>query len=134
MSAPLLPAILRLVGLRCLIVDDNVRFREELRGLLEEEGMEVVGTAACAADAVQQVDKLRPDVVLVDIDLGAESGFDLARRLMDEANGATPCVILISTHDETEFADLIEASPASGFLAKTDLTAPAIQRIIGIVD
>jgi DNA-binding NarL/FixJ family response regulator len=134
MSAPLLPAILRLVGLRCLIVDDNVRFREELRGLLEEEGMEVVGTAACAADAVQQVDKLRPDVVLVDIDLGAESGFDLARRLMDEANGATPYVILISTHDETEFADLIEASPASGFLAKTDLTAPAIQRIIGIVD
>jgi two-component system, NarL family, nitrate/nitrite response regulator NarL len=134
MSAPLLPAILRLVGLRCLIVDDNVRFREELRGLLEEEGMEVVGTAACAGDAVQQVDKLRPDVVLVDIDLGADSGFDLARRLMDQANGATPYVILISTHDETEFADLIEASPASGFLAKTELTAPAIQRIIGIVD
>jgi DNA-binding NarL/FixJ family response regulator len=119
---------------RSLIVDDNARFREELRALLEEEGMEVVGTVASADEALQQVAELRPDVVLVDIVLGADSGFDLARRLNDAADGAVPHVILISTHDEREYADLIEASPASGFLAKTELTAAAIRRIIGGVD
>jgi DNA-binding NarL/FixJ family response regulator len=119
---------------RSLIVDDNARFREELRALLEEEGMEVVGTVASADEALQQVAELRPDVVLVDIVLGADSGFDLARRLNVAADGAVPHVILISTHDGREYADLIEASPASGFLAKTELTAAAIRRIIGGVD
>jgi DNA-binding NarL/FixJ family response regulator len=122
------------MALRSLIVDDNARFREELRGLLEEQGIEVVGTVATAADAVQRVAEMRPDVVLVDIDLGADSGFDLVRRLRAEARGLVPHVILISTHDEREYADLIEASPASGFLAKTELTASAIRRVIEGVD
>jgi DNA-binding NarL/FixJ family response regulator len=130
----LLPAIFRLTAPRSLIVDDNARFREELRALLEEEGMEVVGTVASADEALQQVAELRPDVVLVDIVLGADSGFDLARRLNDAADGAVPHVILISTHDEREYADLIEASPASGFVAKTELTASSIRRIIEAVD
>jgi DNA-binding NarL/FixJ family response regulator len=68
-------------------------------------------------------------VVLVDIDLGEESGLDLARQLQASPHGA-PHVILISTHDEREYADLISASPALGFLAKTDLSAAAIQRMI----
>jgi DNA-binding NarL/FixJ family response regulator len=120
--------------LRCLIVDDNARFREELGALLEEEGIVVVGTVASADEALQQVGKVRPDVVLVDVVLGPDSGFDLARRLKDAGGAAVPHVILISTHDEREYADLIEASPASGFLAKTELTAAAIRRIIGGVD
>jgi DNA-binding NarL/FixJ family response regulator len=122
------------MGLRSLIVDDNARFREELRGLLEDQGIEVVGTVATAADAVERVAELRPDVVLVDIDLGADSGFDLVRRLSAEARSPVPHVILISTHDEREYADLIEASPASGFLAKTELTASAIRRLIEVAD
>jgi DNA-binding NarL/FixJ family response regulator len=134
MSSTLLPAILRVMALRCLIVDDNARFREELGALLEEEGIVVVGTAASADEALQQVGKVRPDVVLVDVVLGPDSGFDLARRLKDAARAAVPHVILISTHDEREYADLIEASPASGFLAKTELRAAAIRRIIGGVD
>ena len=122
------------MSFRCVIVDDNARFREELRGLLEEEGIEVVGGAASGAEAVQQVAELKPDVTLVDIDLGGESGFDLARRLGAGMGGGAPKVILISTHDEREYADLIEASPASGFLAKTELTASAIRRMIGLGD
>lgn len=122
------------MALRSLIVDDNARFREELRGLLEDGGMEVVATVGTAAEAVEQVAQLRPDVALVDIDLGADSGFDLVRRLSDGTGGAVPHVILISTHDEREYADLIEASPAAGFIAKTELTVPAIRRIIGAPD
>jgi DNA-binding NarL/FixJ family response regulator len=119
------------MSLRCLIVDDNARFRAELRGLLQDQGIEVVGSAASGAEAIQQVSELPPDVVLVDIDLGSESGFELARRLRAASGEALASVILISTHDEREYADLIEESPAIGFLAKTELTATAILRLLG---
>ena len=111
-------------------MDDDAGFRAEVCGLLEEEGVEVVGSAASGAEAVRQVASLRPDVALVDINLRGESGFDLARQMRDGADGAAPNVILISTHDESEYADLIEASPAAGFLAKNDLSAVTIRRIL----
>ena len=111
-------------------MDDDAGFRAEVCGLLEEEGVEVVGSAASGAEAVRKVASLRPDVALVDINLRGESGFDLARQMRDGAGGAAPNVILISTHDESEYADLIEASPAAGFLAKNDLSAVTIRRIL----
>jgi DNA-binding NarL/FixJ family response regulator len=116
--------------LRCLIVDDNPSFRDEMRGLLQEQGIEVIGGAGSGDEAFRQVAELRPDVVLIDIDLQGESGFDLARRLRDGVIGIGPQVILTSTHDEREYADLIEASPAVGFLAKTDLSAHTIRRML----
>jgi len=116
--------------LRCVIVDDNASFRREIRGLLEEQGIDVVACAASGAEAVQQVAELLPDVVLVDIDLGEESGLDLARQLGEGGRAAHPDLILISTHDQSEYADLIEASPAVGFLAKTDLSAATIRRLL----
>jgi DNA-binding NarL/FixJ family response regulator len=117
--------------LRCLIVDDNASFRGEVRGLLQEQGLDVVGTAGSGAEAVRLIEELRPDVVLIDIDLGGESGLDLARRLGGGESRALPQVILISTYDEGEYADLIAASPAAGFLAKTDLSAAAISHMLG---
>jgi DNA-binding NarL/FixJ family response regulator len=119
--------------LRCLIVDDNVSFREEMHDLLAEQGLDVVGDAGSAAEAHRQIAALRPDVALIDIDLGGESGFALARRLHENPGQvAAPHVILISTHDEAEYADLIEASSALGFLAKIDLSATAIRRLLAV--
>jgi DNA-binding NarL/FixJ family response regulator len=124
-----------LVPLRCLIVDDNTSFREEMRGLLSEQGLEVVGGAGTGADARRQITELRPDVALIDLDLGAESGLELARQLREESGQSpVPHLILISTHDETEYADLIAASTAIGFLAKIDLSAATIRRMLGAVD
>jgi DNA-binding NarL/FixJ family response regulator len=121
--------------LRCLIIDDNASFRDEMSALLEEQGLEVVGGAASGTEACQQVAELRPDVALIDIDLRGESGLELTRRLGEGAcGGAVPHVILISTHDESEYADLIEASPAIGFLAKMDLSATAIRRMLAAVE
>jgi DNA-binding NarL/FixJ family response regulator len=116
------------MALRCLIVDDAADFCEAARDLLEGQGISVVGCAASSAEAIRTVRELRPEVALVDIDLGAESGFDLARRLADEFDGST--VILVSTHDERDFASLIESSPAVGFLAKTELSAERIYRLL----
>jgi DNA-binding NarL/FixJ family response regulator len=122
--------------LRCLIVDDNAGFREEMRGLLSEQGLDVVGEAGCAADARRKIAELRPDVALIDIDLGGESGLELARQLREQqpGQGAVTHLILISTHDAAEYADLIEASPAIGFLAKTNLSAVTIRQMAAAAD
>jgi DNA-binding NarL/FixJ family response regulator len=114
--------------LRCLIVDDSPRFLDAARGLLERQGISVVGVASSSAEALRRTRELRPDVTLVDIDLGGESGLELARRLHHEA-GPTP-VILVSTHAEEDYAELIAASPAVGFLSKSTLSAGAIHDLL----
>jgi len=113
------------VQIRCLIVDDNRSFIDAARLLLEREGVAVVGGATTSADALRLEGELRPDVVLVDIRLGDESGFELARRL-------SATVILISTHDRSEYAEEIAASPAAGFIPKTQLSAAAVRRLAGV--
>jgi DNA-binding NarL/FixJ family response regulator len=116
--------------LRCLIVDDSPRFLDAARGLLERQGLMVVGVASSGAEAVQRATELRPDVALLDIDLGGESGFDVARQLSREACLAGTRMILISTHAEQDYTDLIAASPVVGFLPKSGLSGDAIRALI----
>jgi DNA-binding NarL/FixJ family response regulator len=115
--------------MRCLIVDDNHSFLEAARVLLEREGLTVAGVASTGAEALRQATTLRPDVVLVDISLGDESGFDLARRLAEDDPGYEATVLLISTLAEEDVADLIAEGPAAGFVPKSELSASAIRRI-----
>ena len=117
------------MSLRCLLVDDNDAFLETASLLLEREGLTVVGVASSIAEALRQTRALRPDVMLVDIGLGDESGFTLARLLARDDQGAD--VILISTAAEADYAELIAESPAAGFLAKSELSANRIGRILG---
>ena len=84
-----------------------------------------------SAEALLRVNETNPDVVLVDIVLGSESGFDLARRLTTGPETRRSAVILISTLGEEEFRDLIAASPALGFLPKWKLSARAIEDLLG---
>jgi DNA-binding NarL/FixJ family response regulator len=116
--------------IRCLIVDDNESFLEAARVLLEREGLGVAGVASRGADAFRQVETLHPDVVLVDIFLGEESGLELARRLVENGPGEEATVILISTHAEADVTDLVAANPAAGFLPKAELSAGSIRRIV----
>jgi CheY-like chemotaxis protein len=117
--------------LRSLLVDDNDAFLEAASVLLEREGVTVVGVASNTAEALRQARALRPDVILVDIGLGDESGFDLACLLTRDGQGGGAEVILISSYAETDYAELIAQSPAAGFLAKSELSARAIGRILG---
>jgi len=117
--------------MRCLIVDDSADFVYAARGLLECQGVSVVGVASTSAEALQCFEELRPDVTLVDINLGGESGFELAEQL-HRVGGPTPSpVILTSTHAAEDFADMIDTSPAVGFLSKTALTCAAIGDLVG---
>jgi DNA-binding NarL/FixJ family response regulator len=117
--------------LRCLIIDDSELFQNAARSLLELGGITVVGVASNGVEAVQQVRELQPDVMLLDVDLGGASGFDVARRLHVETDPPRPPVILISTHREADYADLIAASPVLGFLPKSTLSAGAIRELLG---
>ena len=115
--------------LRALLVDDNSRFLAAARELLEREGIEVVGAASTIEDGRRLAGLLRPDVCLVDIDLGDESGFDLARRLAESDSGR-PRVVLISAYPERDFTDMIADSPAVGFLPKPEISAARIHAML----
>jgi DNA-binding NarL/FixJ family response regulator len=120
------------VALRCVIVDDNGEFLEAARQLLGREGLDVVAVASDAAEAVRLVAALQPDVALVDVYLGGEDGFELAPRLMDGNDGVRPAVLLISTYSERDLAELIAASPAAGFLSKSELSGAAVHAALGL--
>lgn len=115
--------------IRCLVVDDSPHFLEVARGGLSRNGIEVVGTASNSADALDEARRLHPDVVLVDVSLGEESGFDLARRLAD-LPGSQPRVVLTSTYAEDDLAEQIAASPVVGFIPKSRLSAEAVQALL----
>ena len=117
------------VALRCLIVDDNPGFIEAARTLLEREGVAIVAVASTSAEALERAREVRPDVALVDIDLGDESGLELARQLV-RADLERLRVVLISTYPEADFADVVAASPAVGFVAKPTLSARAIHEVL----
>jgi DNA-binding NarL/FixJ family response regulator len=115
--------------LTCLIVDDSPEFLEAARQLLADDGVAVVGFAATSDQAVDETLALRPDVALVDIELGTESGFDVAQRLAELPHGGPP-VVLISAESGTELSELVDASGALGFVSKTDLSGDAIRKLI----
>jgi CheY-like chemotaxis protein len=114
---------------RYLIVDDYSPFLDAASGLLEVEGAGVVGVARSGAEALRRAEELRPEVILVDINLGAESGFEVAEQL--HRDGPSAPVILISTHAEQDFADMIATSPAVGFLCKSALSNGAVRDLLG---
>jgi len=125
----------RLAGLRpppvhILVIEDHDDTRDVLDMLLRTEGYEVT-LAVDGQDGLEKYRRRPPDIVLVDIVLGSESGFDLARKLTAATGPPRAAVILISTYSEEDFMDLIVASPAIGFLPKGKLSARAIEDLLG---
>lgn len=113
-----------------VVVDDNPSFADIARVLLERQGRRVLGVAGTSAEAVELVAELRPEIVLVDLMLGEESGLDLAQALVGDGSRDAPVVILISACAPADVADLIAASPAAGFLPKSELSSDAIRQIV----
>ena len=118
--------------LRCLIVDDSAQFLAAARRWLEGQGITVVGVASTITEALHQAAELYPDVVLVDIDLGDESGFEVTKQLRERSDGDLFDVILISAHAEEDYAELIAASPAVGFVSKTTLSGQRIRELVDL--
>jgi DNA-binding NarL/FixJ family response regulator len=111
-----------------LIVDDHPSFRATARALLEAEGFVVVGEAEDGAGAIATVRRLRPDVVLLDVQLPDSDGFAIAARLT--GNGDAPAVILTSSRDGSDFGPLVAESGARGFVPKAELSGAALSALL----
>jgi CheY-like chemotaxis protein len=118
------------MGFGLVVVDDDQSFANVARGLLERQGERVLGVACSSAEAVKQVAELRPDIVLVDMALGDECGLELAQVLAPRDCAEAPLVILISAYSPCDVAELVAASPAAGFVPKSDLSSDAIRQIV----
>jgi DNA-binding NarL/FixJ family response regulator len=118
------------MAVQCVIVDDNDHFLEAARDALERDGVQVVGVASSGAEAIARIGELRPDVTLVDVCLGEESGFALAERIAGASAADPSPVILVSTYAQTDFEEMIATSSALTFLSKSDLSGGAIREIL----
>jgi DNA-binding NarL/FixJ family response regulator len=117
------------VGPTLLIVDDHADFRRAARAMLEAEGFEVVGEAADGEEALIEVERLRPEVVLLDLQLPHVDGFTVAERLA--ARDESPAVVLISSRDAAAYGPRLDAAPARGFIAKRRLSGEALAAVLG---
>jgi DNA-binding NarL/FixJ family response regulator len=114
--------------MRVLIVDDHAEFRAWARVLLERAGYAVVGEAADGAQALRAARGTRPELVLLDVQLPDTDGFALAQRLCAER--WAPAVVLTSTRDAGDYGERLERSCALGFLAKDEVSAEALGRLL----
>ena len=112
-----------------LIVDDHPSFRASARAVLESGEFLVVGEAADGASALQAVRDLRPDVILLDVQLPDMKGFDVCREI-EEGNGWAPSIVLVSSRDMADYGDLITSSCAVGFLPKAELSSEAVSALL----
>ena len=109
-----------------LIVDDHPSFRASARAMLESDEFEVVGEADDGASALAAVRNLRPDVILLDVQLPDMEGFDVCDELERSNGGWAPSIVLVSSRDIADYGDLVAASCAVGFLPKADLSLEAL--------
>jgi DNA-binding NarL/FixJ family response regulator len=111
-----------------LIVDDHEPFRVRARTLLEAEGFEVVGEAADGESALEASQRLRPEIVLLDVQLPGADGFAVAERLAAESH--PPTVVLISSRAAETYRRRLQASPARGFIAKAELSGACLASLL----
>jgi DNA-binding NarL/FixJ family response regulator len=114
-----------------LIVDDHPSFRASARILLEAEGFDVIGEAADGASALEEVVRLSPQVVLLDVQLPDTDGFQIAAAL-SAANGGAPAIILVSSRDGSDFGPLVARSGARGFVPKAELSGERVQELLTV--
>jgi DNA-binding NarL/FixJ family response regulator len=116
------------MGHTILIVDDHPSFRASARCVLESEGFEVIGEAVDGASAISEVSRLRPQVVLLDVQLPDIDGFDVCLQIT--AHAEHPTVIMTSSRDGSDFGPLVSTSGASGFVPKAELSGARMQELL----
>ncbi|HEY6015376.1 MAG TPA: response regulator transcription factor [Gaiellaceae bacterium] len=114
---------------RVLVVDDHPSFRRCARTLLAAEGFEVVAEAEDGETALALAEELRPELVLLDIQLPDVDGFEVASRLLALDPGLA--IVLVSSRDRADYGSLVERSGARGFVSKADLSRAALDRLLG---
>lgn len=111
-----------------VIVDDHADFREAAAALLEAEGFTVIGEAADGRAAIDAVEQLHPEVVLLDVQLPDLDGFDVSERLA--ACREPPAVVLVSSREKEAYGSRLRAVDVRGFISKRELSGPALAALL----
>jgi DNA-binding NarL/FixJ family response regulator len=111
-----------------LIVDDHAGFRGSARALLEADGFDVLGEAADGQSAMQEARRLRPQVVLLDVQLPGMDGFAVAESLAAEPSA--PAVVLISSRGRGAYRTRLESTPARGFITKAEFSGECLSSLL----
>lgn len=115
-------------SIRVVLADDHALFRQMLyHALLDEEGIEVVGEAANGREAINQVRSLKPDILLLDLDMPEVSGVDVAHTVVKECPATK--VVVLTAYDQDEFVFQIVKAGATGYLLKDTTIADVIKAI-----
>jgi DNA-binding NarL/FixJ family response regulator len=117
------------VAYRVLIVDDHPSFRATARAVLSADGFEVVGEAQDGVSALEAIERLRPDLVLLDVQLPDTDGFSIALEV-GKLNGDAPTIVLTSSHDASDFGPLVGRCGAAAFVPKAELTGAALRAVL----
>jgi DNA-binding NarL/FixJ family response regulator len=113
---------------RVVIVDDHASFRSTARLVLTADGFAVVGEASDGAEAIRTCAELGPDVVLLDVQLPDIDGFAVSAALVARAD--PPAVVLVSSRSRADYGHRIEDCGARGFIAKAELSGPAVRQFL----
>lgn len=113
-----------------LVVDDHPAFRASVRRLLDSEGYRVVGEAGDGAGALGAAAELKPDVVVLDVQLPDIDGFEVAERIEAAADGSPPAIVLVSSRERSDFGTLLDTARVRGFVSKADLTGEALSELL----
>jgi DNA-binding NarL/FixJ family response regulator len=111
-----------------LIVDDHPSFRATARMLLEAEGYAVIGEASTGQGGIDRARALRPDLMVLDVNLPDIDGFAVASSLATDEE--PPAIVLVSSRDGADFGELIERCGARGFIPKAELSGEALRELV----
>ncbi|MEO7448039.1 MAG: response regulator transcription factor [Humibacillus sp.] len=112
-----------------VIIDDHAGFRAFAKALLEAEGYDIVGEASDGSSGAELVCRLVPDIVLLDVVLPDLDGFAVSEQIADRAPGCA--VLLTSTRSAGSYGGRVAASPARGFVGKSELSGSVLSRLTG---
>jgi DNA-binding NarL/FixJ family response regulator len=116
---------------RVLLVDDHPVVRAGIRNLLEQASdIEVVGEASNGEDALLTIEELKPDIVLLDMEMPGMSGNEVAHKLME--HGSTVRILALSAHDDKQYIQELLANGASGYLIKEEVPEAIIEAVRGV--
>lgn len=113
-----------------LVVDDHPAFRASVRRLLESEGYRVVGEAGDGAGALAAAAELKPDLVVLDVQLPDIDGFEVAERIEAALDDGAPAIVLVSSRERSDFGTLIDTARIRGFVSKAELTGEALSELL----
>lgn len=116
------------MGRKAVIIDDHAGFRAQAAELLRASGYEVVGSCPDGRSALAALSALRPDVVLLDVQLPDIDGFSLVAQLDGVCAGTT--IVLISTREAADYGSRVRRSGAVGFISKAELSGQSLANVL----